>query len=98
MCQPGLPSPQGLGHAGSPALLAFQRAKSIGLFFSPWSVVLSSPAAHIYTQIERERQRERGIEREGEGEGEREGERVGKRGRERGTERGRERGTEGGRE
>ena len=34
MCQPGRPFPQGLGHAGSPGLLAFQRAKSVLLLFS----------------------------------------------------------------
>ena len=28
MCQPGRPSPQGEDHAGSPALLRFQRTKS----------------------------------------------------------------------
>lgn len=45
MCQPGLPSPHGLGHAGSPPLLAFQRAKSLGPLFSPWVRALSSPVA-----------------------------------------------------
>ena len=29
MCQPGLPGPQGLSHAGSPGFWAFQRAKSL---------------------------------------------------------------------
>ena len=28
MCQPGRPSPHGLGHFGSPGLAAFQSAKS----------------------------------------------------------------------
>ena len=34
MCQPGRPGPQGLSHAGSPGLAAFQRAKSAGLRFA----------------------------------------------------------------
>lgn len=39
MCQPGRPSPQGDGQAGSPGLdLAFQRAKSAGRRF-PWEPV-----------------------------------------------------------
>ena len=34
ICQPGLPGPHGLSHAGSPGLDAFQRTKSIGCSFS----------------------------------------------------------------
>ena len=34
ICQPGLPGPQGLGHAGSPCLLAFHSAKSLLCLFS----------------------------------------------------------------
>src|ERR1700712_2666060 len=33
ICHPGRPSPQGLGQAGSPGLAAFQRAKSLAVFF-----------------------------------------------------------------
>ncbi len=33
MCQPGRPSPQGLGHLGSPGFAAFHSAKSMGLLF-----------------------------------------------------------------
>ena len=31
MCQPGRPSPQGLGHDGSPGFAAFHMAKSPGV-------------------------------------------------------------------
>lgn len=34
MCHPGLPGPHGLGHAGSPCLLAFHNAKSLLCRFS----------------------------------------------------------------
>ena len=34
MCQPGRPLPHGDSHSGSPGLLAFHSAKSLGLFFS----------------------------------------------------------------
>lgn len=44
ICHPGLPSPQGLGHLGSSGLLAFQRAKSLGLFFSDYLFAYDSPS------------------------------------------------------
>lgn len=45
ICQPGRPCPHGDSHHGSPGFDFFQRAKSVGEFFSP-SPDDKSPVKH----------------------------------------------------